>query len=202
MPFLEGYVAGLALIVLIGPVLFVLLQATLERGRGPGFAVALGIFVSDITAVLLCTFSVARFLQDPGVERWLALGGAALVLGFGVWYLVAPGVKAAQDVKLNARGWLGFFIRGFGVNFINPFVFMVWIGIIGAATVRHGYDLDLAWFLTGTVLGILTLDSLKVVFAHRIRPLLAPRVLKIVFRVSGVLLVGFGLRLLYVGVVR
>jgi len=201
MPFLEGYAAGLALIVLIGPVLFVLLRATLERGRGPGFAVALGIFVSDIVAVLLCTFGVARYLQSPGVGRWLALGGGALLLGFGVRYLAAPGVEAAQDVKLDPRSWLGFFARGFGVNFINPFVFMVWIGIIGAATLRHGYDLDLAWFLTGTLLGILTLDCLKVVFAHRIRPLLAPRVLKIVFRVSGVLLVGFGLRLVFVGVV-
>lgn len=200
MPFLEGYAAGLALIVLIGPVLFVLLRATLERGRGPGFAVALGIFVSDIVAVLLCTFGVARYLQDPGVERWLALGGGALLLGFGVRYLLAPGVTAAQEVRLDARGWLGFFVRGFGVNFVNPFVFMVWIGIIGAATVRHGYDQDLAWFLAGTVLGVLTLDSLKVVFARRIRPLLAPRALKIVFRVSGVLLFGFGLRLVYMGV--
>ncbi len=198
MAFLEGYVAGLALIVLIGPVLFVLLQATLERGRPSGFAVAVGIFVSDVVAVALCALGVARYLQDPGVERWLALGGGALLLGFGVRYLLAPGVKAAQDVRLDARGWFGFFGRGFLVNFVNPFVFMVWIGIIGAATVRHGYDLDLVWFLTGTVLAVFTLDSLKVVFAHRIRPLLAPRVLKIVFRVSGVLLVGFGLRLVYV----
>ncbi len=200
MVFLEGYAVGLALIVLIGPVLFVLLQATLERGRGPGFAVALGIFVSDIIAVLLCTFGVAPFLRAPGVKRWLALGGAALLLGFGVFYLVAPGVGAARNVKLDARGWLGYFVRGFGVNFVNPFVFMVWIGIIGAATVRHGFDLDLAWFLTGTLLGILTLDSLKVLFAHRIRPLLAPRMLKILFGLSGVVLVGFGLRLLYAGV--
>jgi len=201
MAFLEGYATGLALIMLIGPVLFVLLGATLERGRGPGFAVALGIFVSDIVAVLLCTFGVAPHLQAPGVARWLALGGGALLLGFGVFYLVAPGVKAARDVKLDARGWLGFFVRGFGVNFVNPFVFMVWIGIIGAATVRHGFDLDLAWFLSGTLLGILTLDSLKVIFAHRIRPLLAPRVLRILFGVSGVVLVGFGLRLVYAGLV-
>lgn len=199
MAFLEGYVTGLALVVLIGPVLFVLLQATLERGRGPGFAVALGIFVSDIVAVVLCTLGVARYLQDPGVERWLALGGGALLLGFGLRYLLAPGVKGATDVKLDARGFVGFFTRGFAVNFINPFVFMVWIGIVGAATVRHGYDGDLAWFLAGTVLGIFTLDSAKVIFAHRIRPLLAPRVLKTVFRISGVLLLAFGLRLLFVG---
>jgi len=45
------------------------------------------------------------------------------------------------------------------------------------------------------------LNCRKVIFAHRIRPLLAPRVLRILFGVSGVVLVGFGLRLVYAGLV-
>lgn len=196
MPLLEGYAAGLALVVLIGPVLFVLLQSTLERGKSHGFAVAIGIFVSDILAVLLCSLGAAAFLDDPVVQPWLALAGAALVLTLGLRYVLAPAVRFDASKSLTAVSWMGSFTKGFLVNFVNPFVFMVWLGIIGAAGARHGYDGDLAWFMTGAVLGVFTLDSLKVLLAHRLRPLLQPRALRIAFRVSGVLLVGFGLRLI------
>lgn len=202
MPLLEGYATGLALIVLIGPVLFVLLKSTLELGRIHGFAVASGIFVSDIIAVLLCSFGVARYFASPHVQTWIAIAGGVLLLGFGLWYTLVPTVADPETIRLDVASLFGCFVKGFLVNFLNPFVFMVWIGIIGVATARHGYDLDLAWFLTGTVLGILTLDSLKVIFAHRIRPFLKPKILKSVFRVSGVLLIGFGIRLIVFGTAR
>ncbi|MBW2528031.1 MAG: LysE family translocator [Deltaproteobacteria bacterium] len=196
MPLLEGYLTGLALIVLIGPVLFVLVQSTLERGRGHGFAVALGIFVSDVIAVSICGLGAAAFLDDPRSKPLLALGGAIVVLALGLRYVLAPAVTMKPDESPTAASWAGFFARGFLVNFVNPFVFMVWLGIIGAAGARHGYDGDLIWFMGGAVLGVLTLDSLKVLLAHRLRPLLRPKALRIVFRVSGLLLVGFGVRLL------
>jgi threonine/homoserine/homoserine lactone efflux protein len=196
MPLLEGYATGLALIVLIGPVLFVLVQSTLERGKSHGFAVALGIFVSDVIAVLLCGLGAAAFFDDPGVQPWLALGGAVLLVGLGLRYLIKPTLNRPVDESPTAASWAGFFAKGFLVNFVNPFVFMVWLGIIGAAAARHGYDRDLVGFMSGAVLGVFTLDLLKVLLAHRLRPLLKPKVLRVVLRISGLLLLGFGVRLI------
>ena len=196
MPLLEGYLTGLALVVLIGPVLFVLLRSTLERGRAAGLAVALGIFASDVLAVALCALGLASRLQDPRVGPWLAGAGGLLLLGFGGRYLIAPALAPPEDGRLSALTLAGFFGRGFLVNFVNPFVFMVWIGIVGLGATRHGAGPGLAAYLVGAVLGILTLDLTKVLLAHRLRPLLAPRALAIVLRVSGVLLLGFGVRLL------
>ena len=191
MSFFQGYLAGLALIVLIGPVLFVLIQATLEYGKASGFMVAFGIFVSDIIAVLLVAYGASGFFQDADNQFWLALGGGAILLGLGIKYVISPGMKEPKELKVTRKDLLGFFIKGFAVNFINPFVFMVWIGIIGGADADP--EINLFWFLSGTLLGILTLDSLKVVFAHKIRPLLQPKVLKVIFRISGILLILFGL---------
>ena len=196
MPLLEGYATGLALIVLIGPVLFVLLQSTLERGRAHGFAVAVGIFVSDVVAVALCTWGVAAVFADPRVHFWLTLGGGVLLLGFGIRYVLVPAAEPRTQIPPSAASLIGFFSRGFVVNFVNPFVFMVWLGILGAAATRHGHDIDLVWFASGAVLGVFTLDTAKVLLAHRIRPLLQPRTLRVVYRVSGVLLIGFGIRLI------
>lgn len=200
MPFLEGYITGLALIVLIGPVLFILLRITLEFGKASGFAVALGIFVSDIIAVLLCSFGAASFFTNPSNQLWIALGGALLLSGFGLRYIIKPDLSKADDLQLKNTQLVGSFIKGFLVNFINPFVFMIWIGIIGTATNRHGFDGDLLWFMTGCVLGVFTLDSLKVLFADKLESLLTSGTLKIVYRVFGILLLLFSLRLLMVGI--
>ncbi len=197
MPFLEGYALGLALIVLIGPVLFVLLQSTLERGRAPGFAVALGILVSDILAVLLLSLGAAQLLSQPEAQSWLGIAGGLMLLSFGLLYLLRAPARAAPEQRgLGARSLAGFFAKGFLVNFVNPFVFLVWLGIIAAGTSVHGDGAELAWFLTGTIAGIFTLDSLKVLLADRLRPLLEPAALRVAFRLSGVLLLAFGARLL------
>lgn len=199
MAFFEGYAVGLALIVLIGPVLFVLLKSTLERGAPQGLSVAFGIFVSDIIAVVLCAFGVVQFLQQPQVLPFFVYGGGLLLLVLGSRYILAPAIHTDSKDYQTGTSLLGFFAKGFLVNFVNPFVFMVWIGITGAATVRYGFGWELAWFLTGVLLGIFTLDVTKVFLAQRIKPLLKPRWLKICFRVSGFALVAFALRLFFLG---
>ncbi len=199
MAFVEGYLSGLGLIVLIGPVLFVLLRSTLERGRAQGMAVAIGIFVSDVLAVALCALGAATFLRRPDVEPWLALAGGALLVGFGVNSWRAPAKASRAEIPGGAARLTGFFVRGFLVNFVNPFVFMVWLGIIAAASLRHGYGAGLFWFMAGSVLAVLTLDVSKVLLAHKIRPLLSPKALRMVLRVSGALLLAFGARLVLVG---
>lgn len=199
MPFFEGYVAGLALIVLVGPVLFVLLGATLERGTASGLAVAAGIFASDILAVSITALGLAEVLVSPGVLPWVAVVGGAMLLGFGARNLLAsPPSQDTVPLKSTA-GLIGFFTKGFLVNFVNPFVFMVWLGIVAAAGARHGTESGLVWFLAGTVLGILTLDTLKVVFASRIKRLLSPKVLRLVYRGSGTVMCLFGVRLIITG---
>ena len=196
MPFLEGFATGLALIVLIGPVLFVLLASTVEHGRKAGFAVAIGILASDILCVTLLRSTTGSVLTDPRYDRWLAIGGAVLLAGLGVSYLARSSRRFDRPVALPARGLAGFFAKGFLVNFVNPFVFAVWFGIIAAAAQRHGTGPSLVWFLTGTITAIFTLDSTKVLLAGTLRSWLRPRVLTTALRVSGVLLLGLGARLL------
>ena len=71
--------------------------------------------------------------------------------------------------------------------------------IISAASLRWGTGRDLAVFMSGAVLGILTLDTTKVVLAARIRPLLDPKILGPLYRICGVLLIAFGVRMVAFG---
>jgi len=198
LPFLEGYLLGLGLILLIGPVLFVLLQSTLEGGRTQGLAVALGIFISDIIAILLCGLGFEAWLRSPAVEPWLALSGAGLLLGFGLHSLFKPKLQRPKGPK--ALDLLTAFGRGFLINFVNPFVFMIWLGIVALGSARHGENRSLVAFMSGSVLAVLSLDCLKVLFAHRLNPLLNPKHLRWLLRSSGFILLAFGTRLLLYGI--
>ena len=194
IPLLLGYATGLSLVILVGPVLLVLLTNTLGRGPKAGLLVALGIFVSDILAVALTLVGIGALMEQPHFKRTVALLGAIVLLGMGIRYLIAPGLRKAG--KISTSTLTGAFVQGFLVNFVNPFVFMVWIGIITAARATWGTTGSLYLYVSGTLLGILTLDLLKVVLAGHLAPFLRRRGFIVLRRVSGGALILFSVRLL------
>lgn len=199
MPFLEGLVVGFGLAFLIGPVFFTLLQASLRHGVWSGLAVAVGIFISDIVCVAICALGVATLLQEEQNQAYLALGGSLILIGLGLKYLIKPNISTNVDEKIGAAGYLGYAIKGFLVNFVNPFVFFVWIGIIAVGSSKYSLGGDLKFYLAGTLIGIFSTDTLKAVLAHKIKRFIKPKILTGLFRIIGFCLVAFGGRLIYFG---
>ncbi|RMG61561.1 MAG: LysE family translocator [Bacteroidetes bacterium] len=202
MAFLEGYLTGLglALILSFGPVFFTLLHGSLEYGFRSGLAVALGIFLGDATClILLMAFGVSDIVTDPEYQVYLGVGGAVVLIFLGVRYLTKPYLGDEEDKAphLKRGHYFSFALKGFLVNFINPFVFVVWLGIMGLAGARYLPGQGMSLFLIGTLAAILSTDVLKALFAHRIKPLLKPHWITLTFRGIGIALILFGVRILY-----
>ena len=197
MAFIEGYLLGLSLIILIGPVFFVLLYSTLEHGIMNGLAVALGIFISDVFIVGICLQGGEDWLKSEMVQMALTGGGGVITLGLGIHYLKTQPLSLLEKPDLNSRGVFSFFIKGFAVNFINPFVFLVWLGILSTVQYRYPTYSQQLLFLSATLAGILTLDLSKVFLAQSIKSLLKPQFLKRILKGSGFILILFSLRLLF-----
>lgn len=196
--FLEGFLIGLALIVLIGPVFFTLLKASLNYGVVAGALVALGIFISDIIAVLLCVYGASAYLQSDESKFYLSIAGGVILTVLGIAYIFKKNNSDEAKIQLKTSHYAGFFVKGFLVNFVNPFVFAVWLGIIKVAGDKHGFDQSLWIYLSGTLTAILFLDMSKVFLASRIKVFLKPEILFKLYKVIGVCLVLLGLRLFYV----
>lgn len=158
--------------------------------------VAFGIFISDVVCVGLCAFGAIPFFENPLNQHWLAIAGSVILFGIGLKYLIKPNVNTDADLKLKAGQYTAYFAKGFLVNFVNPFVFLVWITAIGAGQERHGVE-GLWVFLGAALIAVLITDTTKVVFAHRIKKLIQPKFLLRAYQVIGVVMVGFGFRLLY-----
>ncbi|MBK8228608.1 MAG: LysE family transporter [Flavobacteriales bacterium] len=194
MPFLEGLGFGLATVILIGPVFFTLLKAGLEQGVRGGVLVAMGIICSDLLIVLICLSGVARVLQQWIVGPWLAIAAGALLAGLGIRCLIAPQLMPNADASQRRVGHLALFVSGFVVNFLNPFVFAVWLGLVMHAAGRFTAGNGTSFFLAGALAGIFITDLAKALLAPRLKPALSPGTLKRVNAVIGIALLGFGLR--------
>ncbi|MFK7920826.1 MAG: LysE family translocator [Bacteroidia bacterium] len=198
MALLHGYLYGLTLVLLIGPVFFTLLQNTWENGFKSGFTVALGIISGDALCVaLLFGLGVSGwFLQDEN-KFWIGLIGAIILLVLGTLYTVRSPRTDGVKVNLKAGTYLNAFFQGFVVNFFNPFAFGVWIAAIAIASNLYHSPYSQSIFLGGMLLAVLTTDTLKVGLAHYIRPLLKKEWLAYIFKGIGVILCLSGMYLLF-----
>ncbi|MBP9887860.1 MAG: LysE family transporter [Leptospiraceae bacterium] len=194
MEFLQGYLLGLSMIVFIGPVFFLLIRISLEFGTSAGVWVAIGIIISDILCVILSFLGVNTFFASNSKFYLTLLGGILLIL-LGLKYLIKPS-NLIQTKNKQHLHYLSCFVKGFLVNFVNPFVFFVWIGVVTYAKDNKVLNEHLEVYFLGVLLGIFSTDLLKVFTSRQIKTFLRPTVLRNLYLVSGLVLVGFGLRLL------
>lgn len=195
MPLLEGILYGLATTLLIGPVFFTLLKASLDHGVRGGFAVALGIIASDMLIVLICLTGLVRLVQQWMDGPWMALVAAVILVFLGVAYLFKRSSEQSDQVRFGGRNAIALFVSGFLVNFVNPFVFVIWIGFTWHATATHGSGTGTWAFLAGVLLGIFFTDILKATLAPRLRSILSSQGLRRVYIAIGVILLLFSVRL-------
>ncbi len=182
------------MVVFVGPVFFTLLQNTLKRGQWAGMMVALGIIMSDVVAVALCVLGAMAFLQRVENTAYVSIAGATILFAIGGRYIISPSDKTTGTT--SHVGLAGAFTSGFLVNFVNPFVFGVWLTVISYAGNKYGFGSGLYAYLGGCLLGVLTTDTLKVLLAHRIKAFIQPARLQVAYRVIGLVMLAFGVRLL------
>jgi threonine/homoserine/homoserine lactone efflux protein len=196
MSFITGFAIGLAMVVFIGPVLFTLLNGALNYGFRGGFSISNGIIVSDIIAVLLCYYGASKFLEVEAYSPLIAVLGAFLLLGMGLKYLLRQEVEI-KSLIAGSRKRTSLFIQGFIVNFVNPFVFIVWIGVITYGQEKYGNGPDLFWFLTASLIAIYLTDVLKAFYASKLIQWLSAKSLSRINTVLGVFLILFSFRLFW-----
>lgn len=196
MVILTGILLGISTLVFIGPVLFYLLKSSMESGVKAGISVALGIIVGDFIYVLVALFGARDFLDDTSYQKWFALAGGLILLIIGLKYAVRPNLKTdiAGNIKRKSLGV--YFVNGFLINFVNPFVLTVWLGFL---TLNQSMYSAKGTFISlmVTLLVIFVTDVLKVIFSSKLMKLIGPEKLTKIFRVFGIVMILFSARLVW-----
>ncbi len=201
MSIIKGFGIGLAMVIFVGPVFFTLLKTSLQYGRLPGVMLALGIVLSDLAVVVLCGLGISALVANPANQIWLSFAGAVILLAIGIRYLLRPTAKMDSEKVVYSKAHLYAlpFAKGFLVNFVNPFVFGVWIAMLALGVDAYGHSVDLYLFVGAALCAIFLTDVAKVFLADKISHWITATRLQLIYRIAGGVLLVFAVRLLVFG---
>ncbi len=200
MAILDGLLLGLMLSIMIGPVFFMLLQVSLEKGFFQGLIVALGINASDITYILLLHWGTSYFIPTSFLKSYIPFLGGSVLIVFGLLLLLRKeNADNSKDllIKRNGNGFR-YFTKGYLINLTSPFVPIFWWATVSMVSGKYGLGSkgDVFFFVTA-LSTVLSVDMGKVYLAGRLKKLIIGKVLRGMNVTIGILLMAFGLRLFF-----
>ena len=203
-PLLKGLLLGVFLAISVGPVIFAILKQSINNGHKAGYIFVAGISASDILIVLICNFFTSLFNMALSHKMGIAIAGSIFLVSLGVYTLFFKKVKTDEDNNIvpkifRKRDLAAIFLSGFFINILNPGVFLFWFAwttaiIIDSQTTLHPVEYRTIVFVTCLLFVLLT-DIAKVALAARLRSKLTPKILLTINKISGVILIGFGIAL-------
>lgn len=198
---INGLMLGCILALSVGPVIFTVIKQSLNNGHTGGFSFVAGVWMSDIVLVVISNaFSalVSELLEYKDIIGYI---GSAFLVIMGIFYLFFKKVTLRTDaegkiVRFRKRDMIKIFSSGFLINTLNPSVFIFWLGTATALATKFGFQQRVVIFSVCVALNIAA-DIFKVLLAGKLRNRLTLHNISVINKVSGVILVGFGMALLY-----
>lgn len=198
---IKGLALGSILALSVGPVIFTIIKQSLNNGREGGFSFVAGVWLSDILLIVISNaFSewVKALLQYKQAIGYI---GSVFLIGMGLFYLFLKKVQLAQQAngeeqRFRKRDMAKIFTSGFLINSLNPSVLLFWLINATTFALTHSFR-DRILIFTVCMLFNMLADALKVLLAGKLRKKLTLHNLSLVNKISGVILVGFGVALLW-----
>jgi len=194
---------GFFLSFMIGPVFFVLLETSATKGFRAAIAFDIGVILADVLFIGIAYFSSFQLLENLSNQPGFFVFGGMIITVYGVIILLKKPKKETKEVsgiELNRADYLGLFIKGFLLNFINIGVLVFWLSIIIITGPSLENDINRFYVFFGTmVLAYFITDIFKILLAKQLKRKLTPtRILK-VKKLLGIILIICGLVLITKG---
>ena len=196
---LKGLGLGLILALSVGPVIFTIIKQSINNGIKGGLSFVAGVWLSDIVLVLLSNFFSGLVTYLLEYKNTIAVVGSLFLLIMGVYYIFFKKVQLAEDndllKKFSTSDFTKIALSGFLINTLNPGVIIFWL--INATTFAATNTLSERTIIFSICLIVnIIADLIKIMMAGKIREKLTPRHIVLINKISGSILVLFGLGLL------
>ncbi len=196
---IKGITLGLLLSISVGPVMFSVIKQSLNNGHRGGIAFIIGVSVSDILIVLASNVFTEFFSSIVEFKKEIGITGSVFLITMGIYFIFFKKVSVNEEgkqtfLKFRKRDYVKTFLSGFFINTLNPTIFIFWL-TASTAFVAHTIQQRIIVFLTCLVI-VFIFDIAKVLLAGKIRNKLTPHNILLINRVSGVVLIGFGISLI------
>jgi len=196
---LKGIALGFVLALSVGPIIFTIIKQSLNNGHKGGFSFVAGVWVSDIILVFLSNTVSSLVNQMLEHKAAIAIAGSAFLVSMGVYFAFFKKAHLPTDaegnmIRFRKRDMARIFASGFIINTLNPGVILFWLGNATVLSVDHTLQERVIIFSVCLLINMAA-DVAKVMMAGKLRSKITLRALTIVNKISGSLLIIFGLAL-------
>lgn len=191
----QGILFGCTLSFMVGPAFFSLLQTSITHGFKAGANLAFGISCSDIIMVFISWFGLSSLFASEKAQLIIGLIGGTIIILFGIYnFTKKQVVQPTRDIeKIKTKFHFKFFAKGFIFNVANPGVWIYWLLPISVAS---SYDTnEQILFLAFILITVLLMDIVKCAIANELKNFLTIKVVTVINKVVGVILILFGIYL-------
>ena len=191
---IKGFIIGLSISVPVGPIGILCIRRTLAQGRMVGFLSGLGAATADAFYGAIAGFGITFLVNFLiGRQIWLHLIGGALLCILGIKTFLSKPAEQGVPVEGNSR-WHAY-LSTFFLTLTNPLTIIFFVAVFAGLGVGTGGEhflfagiLVLGIFI-GSAMWWLVLSG----FTGLLQKLLSPRRLQWLNRISGLIILGFGL---------
>jgi threonine/homoserine/homoserine lactone efflux protein len=195
---LKAIIIGITLSFLIGPVFFLLLDFSINKGVKTALRFDIGVILSDILWIFIINLGVYEYFQNIISEQILTLIGGIIFISFGVLkYLNRKKTVAFEG--LNKKENLYPMTKGFTINSINPAVPVFWLGVLSIfETSFNQHSVYLTTIFFGVIVATMfAIDLLKIFSALKIKKYLSESFMIKLNIILGMVFCFVGLSLIY-----
>ncbi len=192
---IKGIIIGLFISIPLGPIGMLCIQRTLNRGRKYGIATGLGATTSDLVYTMITLFFLSFVIDLIEQQRFIIeLGGSLILIVFGAFiYNSNPSTQPKPNEPVK-HSIFGDYISSFGLTFSNPLVLFVLMALFARFDFINN-ETTLFLSVTGIVsilIGALMWWGMLTYLVSKFRKKLNMRGLKIINRLTGILIVLIG----------
>ena len=196
---IKGLALGLLLAISMGPVIFSIIKQSISNGHKGGLAFVFGVSASDLTLVLVSNIFTELFNRLLKFEKVIGLGGSALLIGIGVYFVFFKKIKLnglgdGIEMKRSAGDYVKIFFAGYFMNTLNPSVIAFWFTWATAFIIIPVNERIATFAVCLSV--VLIFDLLKVFLANKLRSRLTQKTINLINKISGCILIVFGIVLI------
>jgi threonine/homoserine/homoserine lactone efflux protein len=203
---IKGLGLGMILALSVGPVIFTILKQSINHGHRGGFSFIAGVWISDLFLVVISNMFTELVRQMMRFSAVIGYVGSAFLIGMGVYYAFFKKVRLKSEIfdqipVFSTTDVARTALSGFFINTLNPSVIFFWL--INATAFAASHSIWERVVIFSVCLGLnMVADVLKVLMAGRIRDKLTAGTIGIINKVSGTILIVFGISLLYAVIFR
>ena len=196
---LKGLAISLLLICSVGPIVFTIIKQSINNGHAGGYSFVAGVWLSDLLMVALSNAFSELVTQLLDFKKEIGLTGSIFLTCMGIYYIFFKKIKARSveedAIKVSAGKHAKLVASGFFINTLNPVVIAFWLTTSTTLAVSNTVRERVIIFSTCIIINLCA-DILKVRLAGKLSKKLTHKNIVLINRMSGLLLLIFGIALL------